>query len=119
MNDWRQNLAKKDAENRDLEKSLLELRLELDTKLKLQQKELLELEREKTSLAVERSAINNRKQQIEEMTKLSKKAEVRQATREEKLAQLKQQLAQERHEIRETKAALSAREASVHSRKRQ
>ena len=116
LNDWRQNLAKKDAENRDLEKSLLELRLDLDTKLKLQQKELLELEREKTSLAVERSAINSRKQQIEEMTKLSKKAEVRQATREEKLAQLKQQLAQERHEIREMKAALGAREASVHFR---
>ena len=41
---------------------------------------------------------------------------MRQATREEKLAQLKQQLAQERHDIRETKAALGAREASVHSR---
>ena len=116
LNDWRQDLAKKDAENRDLEKQLSELKIEVDEKLKKQQQDFLVLEREKTTLAVERSAIKSRKQQIEEMTKIAKDAEIRHSKREEELHQLKTQISIERGEIRDSKAKLGAVEVALRSR---
>jgi centromeric protein E len=115
LQDWRQDLARQDADYRSVEKEVQALKHVVDEKLRIQRSDMLEIERQKNRLSLQQSMMKRQAQEIEVQVHQTKIVETRLYERESRLSEFRDESSRQRNEVRRLKQQISAREAAIRS----